>query len=145
MQIDWFSAFSTGCYFDIFFTTMLYEKKTPNQESRSHENTVFQCKLFKLMLLNSGSLSNCWSRYIMSDKVTETALLSLEDQRDGLSQATCSVPRIWWLLSPGPNTSYPSRLRWCRMTLSSEQLQLFLQRWRTLAEKFWAALPGKGK
>lgn len=130
LNADWlvFSRFNRLLFWHIFPLPCDMKKNTPNQESQSHEKTVFQCKLFKLMLLNSGSLSNCWSRYIMSDKVTQTALLSLEDQRDGLNHAVCSVPRIWCLLSLGPNKSYPSSLSWCRITLSSEQVHWFLQR-----------------
>lgn len=110
------------------------------QESQSHEKTVFQCKLFKLTLLNSGLPPNYWSRYIMLDKITQAPLLSLADPKGGSKSAACSVPRRWCLLSLGHTTRHPSSLNWCRMTVSRmgeacvitewvlEQVCLFLQK-----------------
>lgn len=137
-----FQPFQQATILTYLSTTMLYEKKKNPNLTRNHGHMK---RLYFSASVNSGSLSNYWRRCIISHKVTQAALLSLEDQRDGSNHAVCSVPRIWWLLSLGPTTSYPSSLNWCRMTLSSEQVHLFLQRWRTLAGKFWAALSGKRK
>lgn len=115
---------------------------------------MFQCKLFKLMLLISGSPSDDWSRYTRADKITQASLLSLADPKGVLNCAACSVTREWCLLSLGHKTSHPSSLNWCRKTVSRfgplvivlcECLSRFLQRWRTLAGGVWAAPSAKRK
>lgn len=137
-----FSLFNRLLFWHIFPPLIILEKT----RSHSHMKRLFQCKLFKLMLLNSGLPSNCWSRYIMLGKITQAPLLSLADPTGGSNSAACSVPRRWCLVSLGHTTSHSSSLYWCRMTVSRmgeacastewmlEQVHLFLQRWRTLRQ-----------
>lgn len=149
-----FSLFNRLLFWHIFPPPYHLGKK---QESQSHEKTVFQCKLFKLTLMNGGLPSNCWSRYTVLDKITQAPLLSLADPKGGSNRAACSIPKRWCLLSLGHTTGHPSSLNWCRMTVSRmgeacastewvlEQVHLFLQRWRSLAGGVQAAPSAKIK